>query len=306
MMEKCYDEAVLQAFLDNELEQSLSQKVARHLVDCDPCAILLAEVEEETAFAFAALEQEFNTLVPTQRLWTKINESIETQSRQRTVWQRLLTLVSGISFSNPQVVAFGSLLLIVGVVSTLIVIKSDDAPGGMVAQKSPAQTVPPVQIARNEPTPIVAPPSSAPPVENDRAIDAEPKFKAPAPQYQIERAAYVEPSRKPSTPTAKTSSGVKPAAPQYLDGEENFVSTISQLEKTVESKKDVVLNPSARFAYEKDLALVDDTIKKMQKEVKKNPKNADAKQILFVSYQNKIELLNSVTQRSELMATLRD
>jgi len=114
MMEKCFDEGTLQAFLDNELAPELSQSVARHLVDCDPCAILLAEVEEETAFAFAALEQEFNTLVPTQRLWTKINQSIEIQHRKRSVWQTVVGVFSGLSFSNPHVVAFGSLLLIVG------------------------------------------------------------------------------------------------------------------------------------------------------------------------------------------------
>ena len=90
-----------------------------------------------------------------------------------------------------------------------------------------------------------------------------------------------------------------------MDGEESYVNTISRLEKTVDGNKDEVLKPSARFAYEKDLAVVNDTISKMKNEVKKNPKNEGAKQVLFSSYQNKIELLNSVTQRSELMVSMR-
>ena len=106
MMEKCFDEGTLQAFLDNELAPELSQAIARHLVDCDPCANLLAEVEEETAFAFTALEQEFNTLVPTQRLWTKINQSIEVQHRKRSVWQTVLGFFSGIIFTNQHIIAF--------------------------------------------------------------------------------------------------------------------------------------------------------------------------------------------------------
>ena len=299
MMEKCFDEGTLQAFLDNELAPELSQKVARHLVDCDPCAIMLAEVEEETAFAFAALEQEFNTLVPTQRLWTKINESIEVQHRKRSLWQQFVAFVSGLSFTNPHVVAFGSLLLIVGVVSTLIVVKNDINSGNIayvppVVQQSPTKTIiqPPMSDAVN------------PPSSSDKVKDVS----SPTPQYRVEKADFRKDVRKERTNNdSRTPSPdvPQPAAPQFLDGEESYVDTIARLESTVNKNKDEVLKPAARFSYEKDLAVVNDTISKMRKEVRKNPKNADAKQILFASYQNKIELLNSVTQRGELMASLR-
>jgi hypothetical protein len=43
----------------------------------------------------------------------------------------------------------------------------------------------------------------------------------------------------------------------------------------------------------------------MKEVVRNNPKNEDAKQILFASYRNKIDLLNSVNQRGEMMASLR-
>jgi len=297
MMEKCFDEAVLQAFLDNELEQTLSQKVARHLVECDPCADLLAVVEEETALAFAALEQEFNTLVPTQRLWTKINESIEIQSRRRSLWQRFLTFVSGLSFTNPHVVAFGSLLLVVGVVSALVVVKNDNGVDTVAHQ--PPVSAP--QIPSNNRAPINEPVAD----QSTNVGDTAPQIiskPASAPQYRIEKAVYIEPSRR----TPVKNPPVVDVRPQYLDGEESYVTTIARLETTVNEKKDEVLTPSARFSYEKDMAIVTSTIKKMRKEVKKNPKNADARRILFASYQNQIELLNSVTQRSELMASLRD
>ena len=95
------------------------------------------------------------------------------------------------------------------------------------------------------------------------------------------------------------------AAPQYLPGEETYIRTITNLSESVNSQKDTVMKPSARFAYEKDLALINDAIDKMKTEVKKNPKNEAAKDILFASYQNKINLLNSVTERSELIASIR-
>ena len=296
MMEKCYDEGTLQAFLDNELSPELSQSVARHLVDCDPCAVLLAEVEEETAFAFAALEQEFNTLVPTQRLWTKINESIEIQHRKRSVWQTVLGFFSGISLSNPHVIAFGSLLLIVGVVSALIVVRNDTQVPGGIARTD----VSPVFVSQPDRAPIAAPPT------DDRIVSTPAQVKArnnPAPAYRIEKADYRKPLKIENgsvNPPDKVQT-----VPQFIDGEENYVETIARLEDTVNRNKDEVLKPAARFSFEKDMAVVNDTIGKLRKEVRKNPKNEDAKQILFASYQNKIELLNSVTQRSELMASLR-
>ncbi len=296
MMEKCFDEGTLQAFLDNELSPELSQKVARHIVDCDPCAMMLAEVEEETAFAFAALEQEFNTLVPTQRLWTKINESIEVQHRKRSFWQSVLSLVSGLSFTNPHVVAFGSLLLIVGVVSALIVVKKDNVQTDVAVTKPPITSVQTAKIENTTP-PIVDEVAPIP------TVNSAPKNTV-NPQFRVEKAVYVDNKRRPENETTIVYPP-KPIVSQYLDGEESYVSTISRLEKTVNENKDEVLKPSARFSYEKDLAVVNDTISKMRREVRKNPKNDDAKQVLFSSYQNKIELLNSVTQRGELMASMR-
>jgi len=66
-----------------------------------------------------------------------------------------------------------------------------------------------------------------------------------------------------------------------------------------------MLKPSALVSYERDMAVVDDAIKKLQKAARKNPKDEGSKQILLASYQNKIDLLNSVSQKEELMATLR-
>ncbi len=305
MMEKCFDEATLQAFLDNELEQTLSQKVARHLVECDPCAGLLAEVEEETAFAFAALEQEFGGLVPTQRLWTKINQSIEVQHRQRSFWQNVLAFFSGLRFSNPHVIAFGSLLLIVGVVSTLIVLKNDSISNNVAAIKQ--TNVPTIQEAQNPTATINAPIVTSPVIDSPAVtpVKADNQKNNAAPQYRVEKAIFTDSRKNPQSPIRDVVDPIS-RAPQYLDGEESYVTTIARLEQNVNQRKDEVLTGSSRFAYEKDMAVVNDTISKMKREVRRNPKNKDAKQVLFASYQNKIELLSSVTQRSELMASLRD
>jgi ribosomal protein S15P/S13E len=91
----------------------------------------------------------------------------------------------------------------------------------------------------------------------------------------------------------------------YIPGEENYVKTIDTLAKTIDTQKDTALRPSERVSYERDMAVVNDAIAKMRKEVQKNPKNESAKQVLYSSYQNKIDLLNSVSQREELVASLK-
>lgn len=66
----------------------------------------------------------------------------------------------------------------------------------------------------------------------------------------------------------------------------------------------MILGASARVAYEKDMAMVNDAIAKMKTEVRKNPKNEVAKEVLRNSYQNKIDLMNSVAEQSQMVAGL--
>jgi hypothetical protein len=95
------------------------------------------------------------------------------------------------------------------------------------------------------------------------------------------------------------------ASTGYLPGEESYVKTIANLSQTVSGQKDAVMRPSERIAFERDMAVVDDSIKRMRSEVRKNPANESAKQVLYTSYQNKIDLLNSVSQKEELIASIR-
>jgi hypothetical protein len=110
---------------------------------------------------------------------------------------------------------------------------------------------------------------------------------------------------KPQTADYRTPLNGTPAADTYLPGEESYVKTISDLKQNVDQQKDAVMTPSSRVSYERDMAVVNDSIKRMREVVKKNPRNQAARQVLYSSYQDKIDLLNSVAQREELMASLR-
>ena len=121
---------------------------------------------------------------------------------------------------------------------------------------------------------------------------------------RVERAVFKAEVRR--TAPAVTAMTVEPAAAAYLPGEESYVKTIASLSRTVDEQKEAgVLRPSQRVSFERDMAVVNDAIARMKKEVKRNPRNESAKQVLYSSYQNKIDLLNSVSQKEELIASIR-
>ena len=97
---------------------------------------------------------------------------------------------------------------------------------------------------------------------------------------------------------------VNPVQARYLPGEESYIRTINDLEQSV-SVQNASLSASGQVAYAKDIAVVDDSIKKMREVVKKNPRNQAARQILYSTYQDKIDLLKASAGRGEMMASLQ-
>ena len=77
MKNNCLDIGIIQAFLDGELSVGDVARVSDHIADCDTCAMLLSQAEDENAIVFPALAREFDSMVPTQRLWARIEERSE-------------------------------------------------------------------------------------------------------------------------------------------------------------------------------------------------------------------------------------
>ncbi len=288
MQDKCLDIGIIQAFLDGELSHDETSRVSSHMALCDTCANSFAEAESEATFVFSALDRELDTLVPTQRLWNKINDSIAEEKAQMPWWEKAWALVS-VGLMNPSIAVAASLVIVVGVFAAVWM------------NRAPVNSsVPSNQIAASNPTIT----STAPAPTNSVTVSDVPDTIASSDTPRVERAAFkAEPRRAAITPAVVRSGSTSYADP--LAGESSYVNTISTLAKTVEDKKDGVLRPSQRVAFERDMAMVDDSIDKMRKEVKRNPKNETARQVLYSSYQNKIDLLNSVAQKEELMASIK-
>ncbi len=295
---KCFEMGAIQAFLDGEASPELSLRLTDHVAACDLCARVLAEAEEESSIVFSMLEREMNVLVPTQRLWTRINETIEVEKSTAPIWEKALAFVRA-SLANPSLVAAAGIVIVMGIF--MVVVTVSDRTGTEVAINAPSQvkiSEAPVTVPapdRSLVTPASTDSAKAPSVE----VSSLPAKKLAAIVTQA-NARESQRAITPQTADYSTSSG-----DAYLPGEESYVKTISDLRQNVDLQKDTVLTPSTRVSYERDMAVVNDSIKRMRDVVKKNPRNQAARQVLYSSYQDKIDLLNSVAQREELMATLR-
>jgi len=294
MKDKCLDIGIIQAFLDGEVSHDASARVSGHIALCDACASMLAEAEDQSTLVFSALEREFNTLVPTQRLWSKINGSIATERDSLPFWQKVYAFLT-VALVNPSFAAAASLVIVIGIFAAVWMNRTP------VSTDLAVSVSPPPQTAQQISTVSMPAVSLSSPDTDDREIEPA---RASTSDYRVERAAYRSESRRTNAAPAGDASAT--ISNGYMAGEESYVRTISALAKTVEEQKDGgILRPSERIAYERDMAVVNDTIAKMKTEVKRNPKNESAKQVLYSSYQNKIDLLNSVSQKEELLVSLK-
>src|SRR5690606_4445363 len=137
-------------------------------------------------------------------------------------------------------------------------------------------------------------------------IIAEPLNES-RPDVRIETANYRHSPRRTPARSSKNSEVREPKAVPavYLPGEASYVRTIAGLKQNIDENKQLVMPAATRVSDERDMAVVDDTIGKLRSAVAKDPANEAAKRALYASYQDKIDLLNSVQQREELIASLQ-
>jgi hypothetical protein len=297
MKGKHFEIGTIQAFLDGETTPEVSLRLTDHVAGCDACAKLLATAEEESSLVFSALDRELNSLVPTQRLWTRINESIAVEQSHTTFWQRVLLYIRT-SLTNPSLAAAAGVVIVAGMFAILWMPRTGDVV---------------VQVPQNRPhtTSVTADPPSATTVASSEtpASVSSPSESTPATKYVSESKFSPAKIREMVQPAVERRPVQVPnmeyASSEYLPGEESYVKTISDLKQNVDSQKDAVLTPSSRVSYERDMAVVNDSISRMREVVRRNPRNQAARQVLYSSYQDKIDLMNSVAQREEMMARLK-
>jgi ribosomal protein S15P/S13E len=295
MKTNCLDIGVIQSFLDGELLGSEITRVSDHIADCDACAMLVSRAEDENAIVFPALAREFDAMVPTQRLWARIEGSIETQKASAPWWRKLRGIIVS-DLLSPQIGAFAALLIIMGLFAIYKLSGPAPAVTNDVASAPKITTAP---VTREiVPVPLETKDVTQPIVTPSRTSGAT-----------YETASYRAPRHTMTVQAAVNSTSAQPttaADVSYLPGEASYVKTIASLDKSVTADQDPnVMSASQQVSFAHDMAVVDNTIKRMRDAVKKNPKDETAKQMLSSAYQNKIDLLNSIAQKQELVASLR-
>jgi hypothetical protein len=298
MNDKCYEIGTIQAFLDGETTPELSFRLTDHTAECDKCALALAEAEEENSQVFAMLDREMNTLVPTQRLWSSITVAIAEEKRQHSIWDRIRTGILT-TFANPSISVAAGVLLVFGLFAAVWTVRTPVTEqarlGGAVTAVNPqAESIARVNTTGNDSEPFSA--------SNGKDFGIQETRFSPGKIRDLVQPAVARSGRDSVRPERAV---VRSEVETYLPGEETYVRTIAGLKETVDSRKDTIMSPSVRISYERDMAVVNDSIQKMKDVVSRNPKNQAAKQVLYSSYQNKIDLLNSVVDREELMASMQ-
>ncbi|MEO5860165.1 MAG: zf-HC2 domain-containing protein [Pyrinomonadaceae bacterium] len=287
----CLDIGTIQAFLDGETRPEEALRISDHVADCDTCTLMLAQAEEESSMVFSVLDREINTLVPTQRLWTRINDSIAEEKSRASVWQRLGAFIST-SLMSPSFAGAAGILIVVGL-------------GVVVWNLNPGTANEPVAVNNiQQPAPAVQGPTTAlaptrfetASVDSGKKTDVTETKLSESEVRRIINANYVK--RGPKEVEAV------PASARYLPGEESYIKTINDLEQSV-TAQNASMSASNQVSYAKDIAVVDDSIKKMREVVKKNPRNQAARQVLYSTYQDKIDLLKASSGRGDMMASLQ-
>jgi hypothetical protein len=317
---KHLDEGTIQAFLDGELEQTVLVQVAAHLARCEKCELAVSEAESEIELLNTAFADDTAFVpVPSQRIWARVANEIEQYKTEQVKNVPPVSNWNGFSswFTLTNLAMSGSLaVLLLGIGLFMAILNQTEK-----------QQLPNDDLARQtkiEPTQLVVPvnqPEITPTTKNEiklpeKTVEKVSTRTKPTTKPVVEKAVFtkVEPVEKPVSKTdlSKTKNQKPKTKDQRpnpsnapLPEEKQYLDAIAGLQKAVNTNDELTMRPSFRVEYEKNLAVVDKAIEKMQTAARKNPKDENVKQVLFASYQNKIDLLNTVAEKSQMIASLR-
>jgi hypothetical protein len=273
-MKECWDEGMLQAYLDGELAQELAEKAALHLRSCEPCADAAREMESEGALLTAALAPEFEVNVPTERLRSRIDDAVgQLQpnpvhagvSSERSWLQKftdLFDVTPQRAFSYAAVAA----LLIAALALSVIYLKRGEVSRGVeIADGQKPESVTPQPASNSAPLPST--------VEKPNEVfiaDGGPKKS---------------PKRYARQENEKT--------PNLIPGERDYLKAIAALNATIKSDHRM-MRPAVQVEYEHNLAVVNQAIANTRGVAQKNPNDQDTAKFVLSAYQSKVDLLTQV------------
>ena len=277
-MNRCLDEATLQSYFDGELSPSMMERATSHLAMCTNCAEAAREIEQELMLLTSALEPEFESAVPTERLQQRINAAVLDLRVARAAEIKPATGFFGslsalFNFSSARSLGYASLVILLALAAILGFVKMRMSK--VENQNLQAQNT--VQ-GDKQPTPEpVADVTEKSPIKAGGPIIVE----KPSPIVKRSGTRHVE-------RVAPTEAKVK-----LMPGERSYLQTIAKLDTAIKSDKNA-MRPALQVEYERNLAVVDRAIAATRSAAKSNPNDPDAADFMFAAYQSKVDLLNTI------------
>lgn len=316
MMTMCFDEARLQAFVDGELAGDAAQKVSLHLASCEHCAETVRAIESEMQMFAAAFECESPVVVPSEILRARIEAKIakampfvrannlavsDETMRERKLMARWRDTLAGF-FAGfqlaPQFVAVCAICF-VGIVA-FAVWQISRQESSQIARKDSKTNAPVIKdndagnIGTSTPANVSTLPKTAKDTKSVRTVDYSTSQGSSQSRVHFINAGA---TRKRLD---KSESHERKNESEFLPGEQGYVEAISSLKRAIETHGKDSLSPQVRVEYERNLTVIDRAILETRQAVRRNPKNADAKEFMLAVYQSKIDLLSNVAEQTQI------
>ncbi len=294
-MRECIEEGILQGYVDDELSPEMAERVVAHLAACATCAEAAIVASGEMSLFTSAFEAENSLEIPTVRLRERLDAAIGEMNRPAELFERKhggrlgdwLASFAGLFKVSPQrAVGFASLIAVIAFAAIFAIVRLNrsDSTGNspQIVAGVNKQTTMGVKGSPS-PTPSRAiNPSAAPDEENKN-----PPKKQTTPKKQIKPILVPEPEQLPKDELA-----AKP-----LPGEQNYLKAIDILAYEIQASGETAMKPSLRAEYERNLAIVNQAIDSTRRVARRNPKDPDASEFLYSSYQSKLDLLSAVAEQ---------
>ncbi|MDT4965722.1 MAG: hypothetical protein QOJ64_459 [Acidobacteriota bacterium] len=290
-MRECFEEGILQSYLDNELSPEMSESVAVHLAACSTCAHAFAAASDEALLLANAFQAEMSLEVPSVKLRERIDAAIAgtvaSQKRsfgypKRGLQTWFATLAGRFNLSPQQAFGFASLIAVIAFAAIFAVIRSGYTP------TRPAEVARLGGTSDKNPGAVLPTPTPSPSRNNDET--EQPSGAKPGqpakPKRRSDPNVVPEPSQLPRYEVAKA-----------LPGERNFLKAIDSLAVEIDSTGDTAMKPSLRAEYERNLAVVNQAIDSTRRVARLHPGDPDAAAFLYSSYQSKLDLLSAVAEQ---------
>ncbi|HEX8162468.1 MAG TPA: zf-HC2 domain-containing protein [Pyrinomonadaceae bacterium] len=323
-MRDCSDDATLQAYLDGELPPARAASVAAHLAACAACAAAAREAAREFAMFATAFGAGEGLPVPTERLRAGIEARIAQMQATPvaqpavaapTLVERLRAFASSLAFAPQQATAFASFAVAAALLGALFYAFRPQTRAPRLNQNAAREIASVNSQADGRGGVIDNGPAGAKTTNKDAAVGTAPGAAGRGSEGRTNRASALPVrfnSRRGSGAGDAAAAGVPARAEgeaaadaALLPVEKSYVTAIASLKSSIEGGGAQSLTPTLRAEYERNLALVDRAIAASRASARRAPADKDAQDFLRAAYQDKLDLLHTVSDQTQLASITR-